>query len=299
MKTDLKRFSGYRIRFNEPAKQVYAWGNLKTSAQTLLPMFQAALTEPYFVDDSLRQQDPLSLIMFALRDGEIFVCLADGELVGICSFRDIKHERSAIYDGWATPEMRKPENKHKVHALFREMMDYAFNDFGPDGLGLKKVKCDIAVANIPALVTTQALGFQQVGLSPLDAFHNGELHDSVLLELLNPEFFGSAVEDIKPHEFRRGIEQGATGTAVHTDGTGAVICGTTGPELSSTSSIERETSDPTGELPGGIHDDEQAGESSGTGPSPGKSKARQRSLKPRSRGPLRELLLSEQHQSAD
>jgi RimJ/RimL family protein N-acetyltransferase len=292
LKTNLKRFSGYRIRFEEPAKQVWAWGNLKHSVQQLVPIFQAALQEPFFVDDNLRQSDPLGLIMFALRDGEIFACFADDELVGICSFRDIKHERSAIYDGWATPAMRARENKDKVHTLFREMMDYAFNDFGAGGLGLKKVKCDIAEANIPALVTTQALGFQQVGTSPLDAFHNGELHDSVLLELLNPKFFGSAVEDIKPDEFRRGIEQASTGTTIHTDEGGASIRSATGSERDSAASDEREADHNPGELPGGLHYNEQEGESGWSGSSSGEPETRQRPIKPRGSGPLRELLLS-------
>jgi len=266
METELRRFSGYRIRFVEQAKQAWHWGNLRNSLQAngLPQIFEAALQEPFFIDDDLRGMDPLDLLMYALRDGEIFACFADGELIGICSFRDIKHCRSAQYDAWVAPEHRGPEGKAKIYQLVKEVMEYAFRDF-PKGLGLKKVKADIAMGNLPALVTAQRLGFIQVGQSPLDAFHNGELHDSLLLELLNPEFFGSAVEVIKTDEFRRGFEQAASGTAVRSDEGSAELRIATGSERDSSGSDERETDSPEGELSGGLHDDGQEGSDSGDG----------------------------------
>lgn len=292
MKTELRRFSGYRIKFSEKNKQAWHWGNLRKTVQQLVPFFELAMQEPFFIDDALKQLAPLDLIMYALRDGEIFACIADDQLVGICSFREIKPGRSAIYDAWAVPEFRAPEHRDKIFQLANEVMEYAFRDF-PDGLGLVKVKADIAVGNVPAIVTAQNLGFVPVGMSPLDAFHNGEVHDSLLLELLNPSYFGSAVEVIKSDVIRRGIEQDASGAAIHTDDGSSELRSATGPAGGSTASDEREAGDPERELPGGLHDDGEERQGRRTRSGARKSATGQRSAKPRGRGSLRNLLLPE------
>lgn len=297
MKTELRRYTGYRIRFKPEHEQPWRWGNLKNSVLPLIPYFEQALEEPFFVDDTLRGQKPLDLINYALRDGEIFACYADGQLVGICSFRDIRQERSAIYDAWAVPEFRGPEGKEKVFQLAEEVMRYAFEPW-PNGLGLSKVKVDIAIANTAALTTAVALGFVQVGLSPCDAFHNGEVHDSVLLELLNPAMFGPAVEVIETHEFRRRGEQSAPGTTVCSTAGSAELCDTTGPERDSATGLEREASDLEGELPGGLHGAEQEGQAGGAGSGAADIAPGSRPAQPRGSSALRGKLLPAIHKPA-
>lgn len=194
------RYSGYRILFSK--NQAIDFGALRNAMEQLRPLYDAAAQEPFFLDDGVRDGDPVNLLMHVLQKGEFFLCMtqplgtADNKVVGFAILRDISHGRFAYLEAWANPEFRGPEGKAAMDHHFKEIIEYAFTEW-PKGLGLQKIKAEVCVANLPCLYTCDRLGFEPVGRSQLDQFHNGLAYDSVLLELLNPAIFRPVAESIK------------------------------------------------------------------------------------------------------
>lgn len=196
MNTELRRYTGYRLKFLEPRQQPYAWAELQRNLQPLAPLMEAASQEAYFLDDYLRGLTPAQLLTVGLQDGEIFLALHAGKVAGLMMLRDIIHERSATWEAWAHPEYRSDYRHRKVLSHFaHEVIEYAFKPYGKDGLGLIKLKAEICSQNRPALRAAMALGFRVTGMSWLDAFYNSLPHDMVLLERLNPQYFNLANPD--------------------------------------------------------------------------------------------------------
>ena len=174
---------------------------MRNSLQQLTPLYALAAQDPYFLDDGIRDGDPLQLLLYVLQRGEFFLCLtADKKrVIGFAILRDIVHCRSAHLEAWAHPDFRGPHGKPLMDAHFKEIIEYAFEPW-PKGLGLQKIKAEVSDANTPCLITCHRLGFEAVGRSQLDQFHNGVAYDSVLLELLNPAVFKPVAESINGFE---------------------------------------------------------------------------------------------------
>lgn len=214
--------------------------------EQLRPLYIEAAKEPFFLDDGIRDGDPVNLLMHVLQKGEFFLCMThelgtpDNKVVGFAILRDISHGRFAYLEAWANPEFRGPDGKAAMDHHFKEIIEYAFTEW-PKGLGLQKIKAEVCVANLPCLYTCDRLGFEPVGRSQLDQFHNGLAYDSVLLELLNPAIFRPVAESIKPD----GIIEDTFAPNIHAATSGTPIHGTTEPgEDSSASSIGEPGSEP-------------------------------------------------------
>lgn len=188
-----------------PEKRPYKLASLSQSLESL---YAAAMQEEFFIDDFYKQANPRNVLSGALMNGEFFLSKSDGDVVGFLLLRGILPGRHAFMEAYALPKYRGPEGKEIIYACFKEVVDYAFSE---TGLGLKKIKAEICQSNLPALVTCEALGFLPIGMSPLDQFHLGAPYDTVLLELLNPDYFG-----LEPETLNNGREQQSTiGAAIH------------------------------------------------------------------------------------
>lgn len=212
-----KIYSGYRLRFLEPKQQPYAWEELKRNV-TPYAAIMAQVDEPYAQDDYVKALPPLDLLLGSLQGGEFIVCVYDDPqakllprqtLVGLAWIDDIWHERSAQLHAWSNPICRQDYKRRRIaHKFAREIVEYAFKDFGSikegGGLGLKKLKANIAAPNYSAYRALHALGFRDTGLSPLDGLYNSLPTDTLNLELLNPDYFGLAeAEVIQSNAIRR------------------------------------------------------------------------------------------------
>jgi len=210
-------YSGYRLRFLEPRQRAYAWEELKKNVTPYAGVI-AGIHEPWAQDDYVRAIPPLDLLLLSLQGGEFIVCIYDdpeakllprNTLVGMAWLDDIWAERSAHLHAWSNPACRQDFRRSKIADRFaREIVEYAFKPFAPikdgGGLGLKKLKSNVAMPNRRAYRALHALGFVDVGISPLDGLYDSVPTDTLNLELLNPDYFGLAeAEVIQANAIRR------------------------------------------------------------------------------------------------
>ena len=188
---DIKRFSGFRLQFLEPRAAQFQWQQLVQQMQPFKPIIQAASQEPYWLDDTLRGMTPEQLLTNGLANGEFFAAIFEGKLVCIATVRDIFREHSGYFEGYSLPEFRTLAGRRLVHQVANEIADYAFAPFGEDGLGLIKLKAEVAQSNRPALCAMRSLHYKVYGSSLADALHHGQYQDTLHLELLNPAFFNA------------------------------------------------------------------------------------------------------------
>lgn len=192
MKTELRRFTGYRIRFNEAKAQPYNWQRLMESAAPLAAMLDEARKEPHYLDDMFAGYSSLELLKMTLQNGEIYACLDEGQLKALAILRDITHERSAYMEAYAFPQFR---GTRAIKRFVIDFLDYAFKDWEQGGLGLKKIKAEVNANNKTALKACYRMGFKYIGTSPCETLCQGVPEHTVLLELLNPRYFGFEVGD--------------------------------------------------------------------------------------------------------
>lgn len=205
-KSNISRYSGYRLRFGEPRSYEFRKAGLRKQVEELMPIYGFAAREPFFIDDALRSYEPIDVAMTALTEGELFLCYwgDDPTPVGVVMISEILHERKAKIDAYALPQWRESHaGRRAMSTIIKEIIAYCFRPFAhdpktpaSDGLGLQKIKAEVCRQNHAALRACAALGFGYVGVSPSDALFNGVPGDTVLLELLNPEFFTNAVSQI-------------------------------------------------------------------------------------------------------
>lgn len=184
VKPEIKRFSGFRSK-----KGQFDLMKLRRGIEPYLPILQAAMQEPFFMDDCFKGAPLIEIAMEFLRDGEVFFCLVDGRLAAFAAIDNILHERHGYFHAWVHPDFRG--KREVTHVIAKELItDYAFAPFGQFGLGLKKLKAVVTGYNEIGGRAALAIGFQHTGVSPCDALHDGVPCDTVLMELLNPDFFG-------------------------------------------------------------------------------------------------------------
>ncbi|MBY0545820.1 MAG: hypothetical protein K2W95_00875 [Candidatus Obscuribacterales bacterium] len=202
----MKLFSGFRLQSLPPEIYPHAWEDLEKNAGEYLEYFQRALElSPFVVDDCLMHLTPEQLLFNALRHGEYLMCFHREHPAGFMGFLDISHQRSAKFEAFGDPLLRSCYRGRKILLkLAREAIEYAFKPFGPisegGGLGLLKLKAEIARCNEPALKAARALGFRPVGVSPADGFYHSLPVDMVLLELLNPQFLRTLEASYVPQQ---------------------------------------------------------------------------------------------------
>jgi RimJ/RimL family protein N-acetyltransferase len=184
LKPNIQRFSGFR----KPNRTPYQWAQLRAAIEPYAAVLQVIMQEPYFLDDSLKSMSAVDVAMQLLHTGEIYFCFYGDKLAAFFYLSNILPERHATFGAWVQPEFRG--NRQATYLIAKELItDYAFAPFGPMGLGLKKLKGEITRANEIAGRAALAIGFQEFGISPCDALHDGIPYDTVLLELLNPDYF--------------------------------------------------------------------------------------------------------------
>jgi RimJ/RimL family protein N-acetyltransferase len=252
---NIVNFSGFRLGALSPEQRVYAGQELIKRVLPFAPVIAAATMEPYFLDDIFRVNTAENLLLSGIQHGEIFICTENDQVIAFMMLSDILHERSATFEGWAHRDYRQDYTHRKVlYKLGKEVIEYAFRPYGAikdgGGLGLKKLKARIAEANTPSLKAARAYGFKQVGRSPADGLYQGIPVDTILLELLNPAFFGLAAPEVLTSE----VEQAASAPHVHaaaavpSAATGASAGLRTGarPEGDNPAGIQRDPSDEQG-----------------------------------------------------
>lgn len=190
-----------------------------------MPIVENIMADDQYMDDAWRYLNAIGFVQVTLEGGEIFVCSTEGVIGAMLSIRDINHQRWGYFEAWADPSFRNFKGNKSLVAYSRELVEYAFEPW-PKGLGLQKLKADIAADNAPALAATRNMNFVEIGRSPLGTLHHGVPSDTVMLELLNPKFFdvGALVGDLQIGQGRRG--QGSPDTDLHAAGAVCVAPGT-------------------------------------------------------------------------
>jgi RimJ/RimL family protein N-acetyltransferase len=199
---DIKRISGYRINFLEPKVRQFRFAKMAQDLQPLLHLIDLAKQEPLYLDDALASRDNMQVLGWGLNTGELFVVINEKAIIALVKLTFIIPERQAEMDVWVVPSMREGyKNAKIISGVAKEIIQYAFSPWtGVDGagLGLMKIKATICANNLAALKAARALKFKQCGMSPLDAFYQGAVYDTVKLELHNPAYFAPIIEDL-PH----------------------------------------------------------------------------------------------------
>lgn len=229
----IRRYSGYRIRFLPQQQQNWKWAGVIKDLTPYVELFDMMKAESFYVDDLFQSFDSMALMNHQLRNGEVFLAFHGETLACLVIISDIIEGRDASFEGWSNPKFRGSLELRKAvsscaHELLgcqkkgHEQVGYAFTEFGDNGLGLKKLKCRIAKPNQRSLKSAYALGFRPIGVSELDALHQGVPYDAILLELKNPAYFGPSVE-ILPNVSKGRLKaidtELHTGSALHVSGT--------------------------------------------------------------------------------
>lgn len=195
---DIKKISGYRINFLEdPKVRQFRFARMMQDLEPLVHLVDMWKQEPLYLDDIQMIMPPAEVLNWGMGQSELFVVIHERAIIGTIKLMYIIPERSAEMTVWAVPQIREGYRNHKiVHGVAKEIIDYAFLSVPQGGLGLMKLKATICAKNLPALKAARALKFKQFGISPLDAFHGGQVYDTVKLELHNPAYFASVIEDL-------------------------------------------------------------------------------------------------------
>lgn len=213
--------SGYRTQFiQDPKEKREAWTAIADviGDGPYLGVMRLIMQEPLYFDDMMRGMTASDMIMHALDSGELFVHFGvEGNkryLVGVTILRNIIHEREATFEAWVTPQFR---GHYCVKTAALHVFEYAFKPF-PRGLGLKKIKAQIATSNAHAINAAAKLGFFHIGTSPLDGLFNGVPVDMLYCELLNPTCFNLGVTNGRQKESSSTDLLPASDTGLHAAG---------------------------------------------------------------------------------
>lgn len=186
----ISRISGIRFDTKDQAKRQYNFEAVVRTCLQLNPFLQMAMAEPFCFDDSLRNiQEDLIWRNF-LASGEVLICLdLQGAPAGFQALNNVVPGRTANWFGFVHPHYRG----HRLSLEWaRKALDYAFDDFGPRGLGLMKVKAQVSVHNEAAIALCRALGGAVVGVSPFDGLFHGKPADMMLFEFYSMPLVGQA-----------------------------------------------------------------------------------------------------------
>ena len=153
------RYSGLRIPQEPPLARSNGWASLLQAVKPLHGVLQAMLAEPLCMDDWLRECPPDAILSRLLNDGEVFTFWKDGQFFGVGVLYAITLNRSAYLTVYAMPEFRKSRTLYRGA---KDLIAYAFKP-APEGLGLAKIKAEIAESNTSSLRGAQVLGFVPVG----------------------------------------------------------------------------------------------------------------------------------------
>ena len=200
----LTRVSGLRLKSQDPRMRAFELKQAASKLLSLSPILQNAMDEPFCIDDEYRNlPDALTLWLNFLQSGEVFICQArNGELLGVQALLNVRPGRSAYWFAYAAPSKR---GSRAIFSAAKELLDYAFKP-APEGLGLLKVKAEIAYENTAATRLMHALGGQPMGILRGDGLFHGMLCDMVIVELYNGSLFAPQGELINVN--RGGVDYG-------------------------------------------------------------------------------------------
>lgn len=186
---------------NESAR-VIRWNKMVNEANKYLPVVADVVNEPMYIDDIYKSLTPAEQLQRLLWTGELLISLVGEQadkmvVVGFATLSDLVVGRSATLGGWVSPAFRsKSLSVQKMIRKFirEDILTYAFNT-----LGLQKLKCEMSVHNRPAVRFAHNLGFRGIGILQSEVYFNGIAHDTLMAELLNPQFFSPVEELISEH----------------------------------------------------------------------------------------------------
>jgi RimJ/RimL family protein N-acetyltransferase len=171
----------------------------------------------YYRDDAAKNVPLVDILMSQLQDGELYFAFSKaGDFVAMGAITNIAYGRSGYITAIAHPQA----SRYAIGKATGELLIYAFRDFGNTGLGLKKLKAEVAQPNGATFDLLVKIGFETAGRWQGEVLHGGVPHDMLLLELLNPKYF--AVEK----QVINGTSAESTdipGSRVHVSGTGELV----------------------------------------------------------------------------
>lgn len=153
-------------------------------------VIQAILAEPLFLDD-FHRVEPEVYCNFLVHSAETLICKNGSEVVGVGCFSEVVPSRSATFFGWITPAARAGFGGQKMMRSFlhEDVLDYAWNT-----LKLIRLEARCHPDNKAAASLLENAGFRMVGRLSSDLLIYGNLSDTLLWELVNPNY---AIEPVQ------------------------------------------------------------------------------------------------------
>lgn len=182
---NLIRYSGIRLA---PERKAVALQGMAERIMTIgMPIVQGIFEEPWVLDDSLKADAPVDILKGMLDNGEFLLCYTpdNEELVMLLAFHSIYVNRFAHLLAYVLPNFR---GQAIVQECGGQALEYAFKP-APDGLGLLKVKAEIAQYNKPSIAAAEKLGFRGTSLLQYEGLFRGQVCHMILAEIFNPNVF--------------------------------------------------------------------------------------------------------------
>ncbi len=142
---------------------------------------------------------------------ETLICKADDQVAGIAIFSELS-ARSGLFIGWIAPEFREGFANQKVtrSLLHGDVLDYAWSD-----LKLIRLEARCHPSNSGAMSLLANLGFSYVGTCRADMLIDGTLSDTLLWDLVNPDY--QVVEDLPVKERTSKLQETSFGLGWNDD----------------------------------------------------------------------------------
>jgi RimJ/RimL family protein N-acetyltransferase len=184
---EIVRLSGYRLYKEKllPGEIAYRWAALRNEVQKYSQLL-SGLDWGWYLDDADKNTPIIDLLMSKLQNGELYFVFSKQEFVGIASINNIAWGRHGYIEAIATTAYR---GSLAVGKAMGELITYAFNSFGNDGLGLLKLKATVATENISVAQMLANAGFKPLTVLPSELLFSGVPHDTILMELYHPQYF--------------------------------------------------------------------------------------------------------------
>jgi RimJ/RimL family protein N-acetyltransferase len=200
---NITRFSGYRLGKEKLTPEKYSWRMiaLRDEIQKKYIPFLNNIDWGYFLDDAERNIPLIDSLMNKVQNGELYFVDDGKEFIGLAAITPIHFGRNGYIEAIAMPKFH---GSLAVGKAMGDLIVYAFKEYVNDGLGLKKLIARVAADNMQVIEMLGKAGFNPCGILKGEMLCGGVPRDIVMLELLNPEFFGVQVEQIS---YERSTEQ--------------------------------------------------------------------------------------------
>lgn len=171
-----------------PAVQMQYFNQMLGALNGYRADLEQMYSESLIVDDAMRT-DMNRFLEFLVTRCETLICLENKQVIAIAILHPGKAGRIVETIGWAHPEYRQGYKNQKklLSFVYEDVLEHAFKT-----LKAVRIETRCHVDNRSAIRFATRVGFRAIGLARLDFQIQGQLFDSLLLELINPDY------DIQP-----------------------------------------------------------------------------------------------------